>query len=470
MLFDTLQYWVFFALSLALLAVLSHRSGKVALVGLSYVFYASWDVRFLLLLAGSTVANYFFGLLIAPRKGSPRRAVLAIAVAFNLLVLGVFKYLNFFIASFAVPLHLLDSNVVLNIVLPVGISFFTFEGIAYVTDVYRRDMPAVNNFGDFALFVSFFPHLIAGPIIRPGDFFPQARTPTALTKIDLNWGLVQILKGLVKKTVFADFFGPIADAYFAAHSYHGMAVAPLFGLLAFSLQIYFDFAGYTDIARGCAMLLGYRFPPNFERTYLAGDVAEFWKRWHISLSSWLRDYLYIPLGGNRLGTGRTYVNLMIVMGLGGLWHGASWNFLIWGVYHGALLVAHRLWRTFVRWRKLDLVLGRPILAPLWIGITFTLVTIGWIPFRAPDLATSVSTFRGLLAVPDPAFLTNVPAFSVLIAVSLFLCLIDHDRIVQNRLAKSASPWLMGGVIGVTLWIIEAFGQFDTTIPFIYFQF
>jgi D-alanyl-lipoteichoic acid acyltransferase DltB (MBOAT superfamily) len=470
MLFDTFQYWIFFAFTLALLSALPHRSGKIALVGLSYVFYAFWDVRFLLLLAGSTLANHAFGLLIARREDARRRTMLAIGVTFNLVVLAVFKYLNFFIASFVSLVHLPPSNLLLNVILPVGISFFTFEGVAYLTDVYRRDLPAVRNVVDFALFVSFFPHLIAGPIIRPGNFFPQAEAPAALTKAEVSWGLMQIFKGLVKKIVFADFFGPVADACFGQHPYSGMTVAPLFGLLAFSLQIYFDFAGYTDIARGCAMLLGYRFPPNFERPYLARDVVEFWKRWHISLSTWLRDYLYIPLGGNRLGTSRTYLNLMIVMGLGGLWHGASWNFLIWGLYHGTLLVGHRLWRAALRQLKLEYVLDRPILAPFWITITFVLVTIGWIPFRARDLATSIATFRGLFAPPHLAFLMNVPGFPALTLTSLLVCMVDRNRRLQNKLVKSQSVLLMGAFVGLMLWIIEAFGQLNTAIPFIYFRF
>jgi hypothetical protein len=269
MLFDTFQYWVFFALTLALLAALPHRAGKVALVALSYVFYGFWDVRFLLLLAGSTLANYVFGLLIEAREVGSRRLALAIAVTFNVTLLGIFKYFNFFVASFAALFGLPETNLALNVLLPVGISFFTFEGIAYVTDVYRRDLHAVRGPVDFALFVSFFPHLVAGPIIRPANFFPQTEMPPIFAAMDVNWGLVQILKGLIKKIVFADFFGPIADACFTGRPYQGMTVAPLFGLLAFSFQIYFDFAGYTDIARGCAALLGYKFPPNFERPYLA---------------------------------------------------------------------------------------------------------------------------------------------------------------------------------------------------------
>ena len=347
MLFDTLSYWYFFAAVVLLLAALRPFAGKWLLVVASYVFYAFWDIRFVFLLAASTLANWAFGLWIARSEGSARRRALACAIVFNLGTLAFFKYFNFFADTLAALLHLDPHGLALRIVLPVGISFFTFEGIAYAIDVYRRDLPARRNALDFALFVSFFPHLIAGPIIRPVHFFPQIGQSLVLGDEDARWGLREILKGLFKKIALSNFYAPIADAYFHATQWNGAAVPAWVGVLAFSLQIYFDFSGYTDIARGCARLLGFKFPSNFERPYLSADIAEFWRRWHISLSSWLRDYLYIPLGGNRRGEARTCINLMIVMGLGGLWHGASWNFAVWGLYHGTLLVAHRYWRKFV---------------------------------------------------------------------------------------------------------------------------
>jgi alginate O-acetyltransferase complex protein AlgI len=470
MLFDTLQYWVFFAVTIALVGSLPHREGKIVLVALSYVFYAFWDVRFLSLLAGSTLANYIFGITLESRQGAARKFMLATAVAFNIAVLGFFKYFNFFVASFASLFGVSSTGAIINIVLPVGVSFFTFESIAYVTDIYRRDVRAVRNPVDFALFVSFFPHLIAGPIIRPANFFPQAAAPQPLDAADVNWGLLQILKGLIKKVVFADFLGPIADACFRGTAYDGMTVAPIFGVLAFSFQIYFDFSGYTDIARGCAALLGYRFPPNFERPYLAVNVAEFWRRWHISLSTWLRDYLYFPLGGNRNGTARTYINLLIVMGLGGLWHGANWTFLLWGIYHGVLLVLHRIWRSILELRKPARLDEGLLITPISIAVTFIFVTIGWIPFRAQDLPTAIRIFRGLLTTPDLLFLEKVPGFSILILFSLLYCLIDRGRWLQHAFVKHASVWLAGLVTGLLLWLLEVFGQFDTAVPFIYFQF
>jgi alginate O-acetyltransferase complex protein AlgI len=347
MMFDTLQFWLFFAATMVLLALLRDRPAKVALVAASYVFYGFWDARFCLLLAGSTAVNYAFGRLIDAREGKARKRMVAFALIFNLALLAFFKYTNFFIDSFAATFGVDPTGLALNIILPVGISFFTFEGIAYAVDVYRRQLRAVRDPVDFSLFIAFFPHLVAGPIIRPTDFFPQLAQRPPLTSEDSRWGMREILKGLIKKVAFANYFAPIADAWFGGGQYHGMAVPAWVGVFAFSLQIYFDFSGYTDIARGCARLLGYRFPPNFERPYLSANITEFWRRWHISLSFWLRDYLYISLGGNRVSMPRTYVNLLIVMGLGGLWHGASWNFAIWGLYHGFLLIGHRLWRQAI---------------------------------------------------------------------------------------------------------------------------
>ena len=223
----------------------------------------------------------------------------------------------------------------LDVVLPVAISFYTFEAIAYNVDVHRGDVKARASLLDFALFLSFFPHLLAGPIIRPAHFFPQVAGRPVPNGEDISWAALQIFKGLIKKNVFADNFAAIANPYFNGGSGHAGAWTAWIATFAFSMQIYFDFSGYTDIARGCARLLGYEFPPNFERPYLAKDITQFWRRWHISLSTWLRDYLYIPLGGNRNGAVRAYVNVMITMALGGLWHGANWNFVAWGVYHGA---------------------------------------------------------------------------------------------------------------------------------------
>ena len=470
MMFDTFQYWVFFAGALVLLALLRDRPAKIALVVLSFVFYGAWDWRFCVLLGGSIAANYIFGIVIDAREGAARKHTTALAVAFNLAVLGFFKYANFFVDSFAALFGLDPSGMLLNIVLPVGISFFTFEGIAYAVDIHRRQMRAVRDPVDFSLFVSFFPHLVAGPIIRPMDFFPQLASRAVIASEDARWGLREILKGLFKKVALANWFAPIADAWYAGGQHEGMAVPAFAGVLAFSMQIYFDFSGYTDIARGCARLLGYRFPPNFERPYLSSNITDFWRRWHISLSFWLRDYLYISLGGNRLGISRTYLNLLIVMGLGGLWHGASWNFALWGLYHGFLLIGHRLWRNFVQARGWAGFVDAPWLAPFWIAFTFVIVTLGWIPFRAPDMAASWNTLAALFAPQDVAFALAHPALLAIPLLTLAFCLVDRQRRVQDWLVQRASLPVAALVGALMLLALEVFAQIDTQVPFVYFQF
>ena len=470
MLFDTLQYWIFFALVLLGVGAARPQAAKWLLVVASYVFYAFWDVRFLVLLGASTLANWQFGLWIDRSEGRSRRRAVTAAIAFNLVTLGFFKYFNFFADTLASLLHLDPQALALRIVLPVGISFFTFEGIAYAADVYRRDLAARRSALDFALFISFFPHLIAGPIIRPLNFFPQTGARLLLSSEDARWGVREILKGLFKKVALSNYFAPIADACFHHGQWNAANVPAWIGVLAFSMQIYFDFSGYTDIARGCARLLGYRFPPNFERPYLAASIAEFWRRWHISLSSWLRDYLYIPLGGNRLGEARTHLNLLIVMGLGGLWHGASWNFAVWGLYHGTLLIGHRLWRRAIAGAGLERVVDRPQLRPLWIALTFVVATLGWIPFRAPDFATTSEILRALFRAPDFALIATHPGIIAIPLLSLAFCVADRERRLQDWLVERARFRVAVAASVLAVLALEVLGRIDTQIPFVYFQF
>ncbi|WP_395680355.1 MBOAT family O-acyltransferase [Dokdonella sp.] len=470
MLFDTLAYWLFFAVVLAAYAALDTRRARVLLVVASYFFYAVWDVRFCLLLGGATVANYLFGTWIDALDGAARRRAVSVAIAANLALLGFFKYFNFFVESFAALCGLPADSLTLRIVLPVGISFITFEGIAYVVDVYRRDLRAVRKPLDFALFVSFFPHLVAGPIIRPVDFLPQVGRPFVLADDSARWGLREILKGLFKKLALANYLAPIADACFGNVPYDGVDVPAWTGVLAFSLQIYFDFSGYTDIARGCARLLGYRFPPNFERPYLSTSITEFWRHWHISLSTWLRDYLYIPLGGNRRGVARTYANLLVVMGLGGLWHGASWNFAAWGVYHGVLLALHRALRQRIDAWGWARIVDSPSVAPLWMLLTFVLVTVGWVPFRAPDFTSTLATLKALCAPPDVAFVSAHPGTVIILVGSLAWCLLDRHRRLQAWFVERA-PWPAAALaVGLAGLAIEFCAYVDQQIPFVYFQF
>jgi alginate O-acetyltransferase complex protein AlgI len=464
MLFDSPPYWIFFAAVFFVVAQVTPFQKKLVVVIASFIFYGFWDVRFVALLLGSAVFNYWTGLEID--RGSRRRLWVAFAVAANLALLGVFKYYDFFADSLARLLSLDPATLVLRIILPVGISFFTFEGIAYNVDVYRGATPARRSFLDFALFISFFPHLVAGPIIRPHGFFPQVDAPHSLRFEDFKWGAYQIVKGLIKKMVFADALAVHANAYFAGGPASGTSA--LVGIASFGLQIYFDFAGYTDIARGCARLLGYRFPPNFDRPYFSRNIGEFWRRWHISLSSWLRDYLYVPLGGNRVGVLKRYRNYIIVMGLGGLWHGASWNFLAWGLYHGALLSAHRAFLDYAPRAvvdRFDTAYGQ-LLGRL---VTLAAVFIGWIPFRAPTLHAMLDVFRDLasgafLSAPIPADLV------VLSALAALYCLVDYKRAFEKWVETRANAVAFIAASGTCLWLMSLFMVRDVSIPFIYFQF
>jgi alginate O-acetyltransferase complex protein AlgI len=470
MLFDTLAYWGFFATVLLGAATLGPAGVRVFLVFASAVFYAAWDLRFLLLLGTATIANWRFGLWIDAQTLQARRHATTTAVIFNLGVLAVFKYFDFFVDSLAGMFGFDPQHIALRIALPVGVSFFTFEGIAYAVDIHRRNLRARRSLLDVALFISFFPHLVSGPIIRPVEFFPQLDAPWFLHGPDARWGLREILKGLFKKLALANQFAPIADAHFQHAPWGGAPVPAGAGVLAFALQIYFDFSGYTDIARGCARLLGYRFPANFDRPYLSRDIAEFWRCWHISLSKWLRDYLYIPLGGNRFGDAQTYRNLLIVMGLGGLWHGASWNFAIWGLYHGALLIAHRWWRQVIVRLGWSPAVEHPALAPVWVAVTFACVAIGWIPFRAPTLAVAADTLENLLTAPGFEWFRSHPALLAWSLVTLAFCRLDREQRLQDW-AVARAGWMTAVALSILACLaIQLFGHVDATIPFIYFQF
>jgi len=468
MLFDTFQYWPFLAAVLVLTWLAPRRTASMVLVIASYAFYAAWDPRFMLLLFASTAINFGFGLAIESRRVLAGKLWVTSAIAANLGILGFFKYYNFFIESFAAIFSLDPQSATLRIVLPVGVSFFTFEGIAYCVDVYRRNLPATRSPLDFALFMAFFPHLVAGPIIRPRDFLPQLGQKAALDEAAVRWSVAQILKGLFKKMVLADALGPIADACFAAPG--ASASPPVWvGVLAFSLQIYCDFAGYTDIARGSARLLGFSFPSNFERPYLAQNITQFWRRWHISLSTWLRDYLYIPLGGNRLGESRTYLNLITVMGLGGLWHGASWNFVLWGFVHGLMLAVHRF-GTRVSWGPSAPSWSRGLLAAAGVAGTFVLVSLAWIPFRAADFATTLVMLEMLPTSLTGASVREWRGIVFLTAGLGVFCVLDRDRRLQCWLIERAPWWIAASVSGFVLWLLAALARTDHKVPFIYFQF
>lgn len=470
MLFNSLEFWVFFAVVATVNYSVPARWSRIVLVASSFAFYGMWNPMLLLLLGSCVLFNYATAIAIGRLEGRQALIVLTFAVTANLCLLGFFKYYGFAVGIITNLFHLPGHTFLLDIVLPVAISFYTFEAISYNVDVYRRHLTARTNLIDFALFISFFPHLVAGPIIRPAHFFPQVGGRPIPSGEAIAWGATQIVKGLIKKTVFADNFAVIANGYFDGPVGHAGPLIAWTSTIAFSMQIYFDFSGYTDIARGCARLLGYEFPPNFERPYLSRDIAEFWRRWHISLSTWLRDYLYISLGGNRRGAVRIYVNLLVTMGLGGLWHGANWNFLLWGLYHGGLLVLHRGWRKWTTSLNLEPSTIKTLLS---IMLTFTLVTLGWVAFRTTDFATTMRVLCDLAGVAStiPARLPST--FLMLAGASGVWLILDHDRRLQTWLSHGNGMLATVRIsisLAIALLILELFSRTDISVPFIYFQF
>jgi D-alanyl-lipoteichoic acid acyltransferase DltB (MBOAT superfamily) len=397
MLFNSVQFVVFFLIVYALYLVLAHRWQNLLLLAASYVFYGSWDWRFLGLMLFSTTMDYSFGLVLGRLQNQSRRKlILIVSIAVNLGVLFVFKYFNFFAASLdrLLALFALQLDVrILGIVLPLGISFYTFHNISYIVDVYRGRVEAARNFVDFGLYVAFFPQLIAGPIARPAHLLPQIHNPRRIRYAMLRTGAWLILLGYFKKVVLADNMAPFTKAFFEnPHAAHGTEV--LFGLYAFAFQIYGDFSGYSDIARGLANLMGFELMLNFDHPYFAANPPDFWRRWHISLSTWLRDYLYIPLGGNRHGTARTHRNLLITMFLGGLWHGAALHFVAWGMFHGAILSLHRIAAPFFARLR-----GGAVRHALAIVAFFHVTCVGWLLFAVKGLPDVPVLLHNLFIAP-----------------------------------------------------------------------
>ncbi len=410
MLFYSPEFLVF---SLALLALLGliHRQAprKVLLLVSSYIFYMWWNPAFILLIIFSTVVDYLVGrrMAVTDHTGK-RRLLLVTSLVANLGLLGTFKYAGFFQENLLAALRLLGTEpgwTSLHIVLPVGISFYTFQTMSYTIDLYRREIGVCRSPLDFALFVAFFPQLVAGPIVRARDFLPQLLEPIKLY-VDRKT-LLLILRGLAKKVLIADNIAGFADVVFENPGSYPSTVI-WFGTICFTIQVYCDFSGYSDIAIGVARILGFRLPLNFNRPYFASNPNEFWKRWHISLSTWLRDYLYIPLGGNRGGTVKLYRNLMLTMLLGGLWHGANWNYILWGFHHGLLLVGHRLWRGF-RVKYFGESKGSPGHFTTVISILFTqyCIMLTMITFRVSDLSQTLPTLKKFIFFDFDFGLTSI---------------------------------------------------------------
>jgi len=471
LLFNSLTFAVFFVIVLGLHNLpLPWTAKKINLLLASYLFYAAWSPPFVILLWISTAVDWKVASWIsAARSARRRKLILALSLAANLGFLGYFKYGAFLMDNFAIALRGLGIAYVppsSNIVLPVGISFYTFQSIAYSLDVYLRRAAPTRHLLDFALFVTFFPHLVAGPIVRPTLLIPQFQTPRRADSGQLLWGLGLMTLGLFEKVVLADgFLAPVADV--VHKSPHDLpALDAWAGALAFSGQIFFDFAGYSTTAIGAALALGFALNDNFNSPYAAMGFSDFWRRWHISLSSWLRDYLYIPLGGSRLSERRTYVNLMITMLLGGLWHGASWTFVAWGGLHGSFLAIERWLKTMRQTAGV-----RPATSALAMSGTFLAVTIAWVFFRARtftdawqllcSMAGATSNQHALLYWSDITIVCVIAAG--MLAAQWRLRSTSLEAVVS-----AAPPWSI-----VLLWTGMAFAliaEQGAGDAFIYFQF
>jgi D-alanyl-lipoteichoic acid acyltransferase DltB (MBOAT superfamily) len=445
----------------------------VFLLVLSYYFYASWNWRYLPLIFGSSTVDFFLARAIA-RQESPgrRRALLAVTVALNLGFLGFFKYWNFALENVRLVQGLLSgvaappADDALKVLLPpVGISFFTFESMSYVVDVYRGELKPHGSYLRYLLFVAFFPHLVAGPIVRPRDLLPQLERRPSLTREDGGEALFLIAVGLVKKLILSDQLAlNLVDRVFERPASFS-AVEVLAGVYGYAAQIYCDFSGYTDIAIGSALLLGVRFPKNFDSPYKATNLADFWRRWHISLSTWLRDYLYIPLGGNRGSSRSTYANLMITMLLGGLWHGASWTFVFWGFLHGFGLAVTRAWE------RMQPKGAKPGLAGRVVGtfVTFHYVCLAWVFFRAPTFKQAVLVLKQIATLTT--FHPNLPPLVAgLLVVALASHYVPEDTYQRARRGFTGLPAPAQGAVLFAVAVLLHEAASTAVVPFVYFQF
>ena len=474
MLFPTTDFAIFFCVVFVghwLLQPTPTR-WKVFMVAASYVFYGWWDWHYVWLLAASSAIAHVGAVAVHRTQGErARRVALALAVAADLSLLLYYKYYDFFVSNVVNALHDIGIDVsapLLQLVFPVGISFYTFMGISYIVDVYRRELEPARGL-DVFVYLSLFPHLVAGPIVRGEELLPQIRTRRDPRRIDVGRAAHLIFGGLFKKVVISSYVASaIVNPVFADPSRHS-SLEILLAVYGFAVQIYADFSGYTDIAIGVALLLGFRFPQNFDRPYTARSLQDFWRRWHMTLSRWLRDYVYIPLGGNRRGPVRTYVNIVLTMLLGGLWHGAAWTFVAWGGIHGAgQALGHRR-RERRQQRGLPPLAEDPVSRVWQRVVTFHIVCLGWVFFRADSFSTATTVLARAFTAWGPAPLVT-PLLLLALAVGLGAQYLPRDagqRVVVTF--TRLRPALQGAVLGVLLFLITALGP-QGVAPFIYFQF
>ena len=488
MLFNSLRFLIFFPIVTLLYFIIPKRVRYLWLLAASYYFYMCWNPKYALLLLFSTAVTYASGLLLAGAKTvRAKKGWVAASFAVNLAILFFFKYFDFAVGNLNALLGVLGAQPVtphFDVVLPVGISFYIFQALSYTVDVYRGDIAPVRNFFRYALFVSFFPQLVAGPIERSDNLLPQLENPQPFSYARMRSGLVRMGWGLFQKMVVADRMAILADRVFGnVAEYAGFEI--VLAVLFFSVQIYCDFAGYSNVAIGAAEVLGIRLMDNFERPYFAKSIKDVWRRWHISLSTWFRDYLYIPLGGNRKGCVRKYLNLMITFLLSGLWHGASWHYVVWGGLHGAYQVVGDVTEPVRRRLRTRL----HVEDKRWYGvfrmlITFLLVCLGWIFFRAKTVSDAFLALRQMFSVFNPGIVKNgllytlgLDKYDFWAAIAAAAVLFIVDALLQTRDLRASLEkkpfWLRWPVYLLLIVVLLVFGvygpQYDAS-AFIYFQF
>jgi alginate O-acetyltransferase complex protein AlgI len=474
MIFTSFEFIFFFAAVILVRSSLRNFTAeKWFLLGASYVFYMSWSIPCALLILFTSIVDYLVGEGLGRIQDSRKRnLLLVVSIVANLGVLGYFKYTNFLLDNLwwgfsSLGFH--PSRWHYDILLPVGISFFTFQSMTYTIETYRRNIKPCHSPRDFLLFVAYFPQLLAGPINRAADLIPQFAQRVRATAQDFEVGLAQFALGAVKKLVISDRIAPHVDLIFGAPgNFDGFTL--LQGLLGYAIQIYCDFSGYSDMAIGCARMMGFRFMENFQMPYSAVNITEFWRRWHISLSTWFRDYLYIPLGGNRNGSTRTYFNLMLTMLLCGLWHGASWNFVFWGGLHGCALAIHRAWKTFAPLSSLKDHRGFQFVSTFMSRfMTLVVVIFGWLFFRTQTWTDALQYLSRLLAWNSDGTRLVSPYILTAVAVVFLTHLIfNNSRNYAQDVSQKSIPMRVANYTVLAL-LIACLGASDSS-PFIYFQF
>lgn len=482
MTFSSVTYLVFFMIVCAFMTLTNLLKNKLGLsktqllrhsflLIASYVFYGWWDFRFCFLMLGLTLVAYFTALKVS-KDERHKKAFLALGVAVPLIVLGIFKYFNFFVDSFAAAFGI-SSVRTLSIILPVGISFYTFQSLSYTIDVSRGRLPAQKSFLKLALYISFFPQLVAGPIVKANDFIPQLEEDRSISVRNIEKGIQIFFVGMFKKVVIADNISVFVDEVFGNPKMFGGATVFL-GVIAYAVQIYCDFAGYSDMAIGSAKCIGFDINRNFNLPYISRNVSEFWKRWHISLSTWLMEYLYIPLGGNRKGKVRTYINLIITMLLGGLWHGASWTFVAWGLFHGIGLCVHKIYMK-LRGRDKNYE-GNHVTNAISTVFTFIYVCIGWVFFRADTFTDAWNVLKAVFTMQEGVQHPFVWAF-VGIGFIIAEAVTAAVKSRKKKLSKTEASYPelpLDKIWGLTLLFILIFTvlglAYTGSNPFIYFQF